>query len=322
MVTALDLRTRSAYNELAELPVENLRHAWDFYGPVDVAGSIGEITSEVRLAALSEVETGEAISLSLPINEPDPPLFGREPLQHHIYSKSRNTVEDRLDNFDLQASSQWDGLRHVRAREFGFFGGRQTDSEAEALGIEAWAQTGIVSRGVLIDFVRYAEREGIDYDPFTASAFDADDLMAVLTDSDTQVRPGDVLCVRFGWITQYLNLSPTEREQMSHDFREPARRSWAGLLGSAAVAGWLWDNRIAAVAADNPAVETAPGHPTAGSLHRRLIPLLGIAMGELFMFDELARSCEAAERTSFLFVSIPLNLPGGVASPANALAIL
>jgi hypothetical protein len=49
--------------------------------------------------------------------------------------------------------------------------------------------------------------------------------------------------------------------------------------------------------------------------------MLGTALGELFDFDELAAACRADGRWDFLFVSVPLNLPGGVGSPANAIVI-
>jgi hypothetical protein len=73
--------------------------------------------------------------------------------------------------------------------------------------------------------------------------------------------------------------------------------------------------------ADNPAVEVVPGDPEAGSLHRRLIPLLGFPLGEFFVLDGLAQACAQDGRYTCLFVGVPLNLPGGVGSPGNAIAI-
>ena len=78
---------------------------------------------------------------------------------------------------------------------------------------------------------------------------------------------------------------------------------------------------VAAIAADNPAVEVVPGSREAGSLHRRLIPLLGFVLGELFDLEELAAACAADGRGTCLFVAVPLHVPGGVGSPGNAIAI-
>jgi hypothetical protein len=73
--------------------------------------------------------------------------------------------------------------------------------------------------------------------------------------------------------------------------------------------------------ADNPAVEAVPGSPAIGSLHRRLIPLLGFALGELFDLDAIAADCRSDGRYDCLFIGVPLNLPGGIGSPGNAVAV-
>jgi hypothetical protein len=92
------------------------------------------------------------------------------------------------------------------------------------------------------------------------------------------------------------------------------------------------------VAADNLGIEaypytadndvTQPGQPVPergvdhnGGLHRPLLPLLGLAMGEMFALDELAEDCAADGVYEFFFSAKPLNVVGGVGSPANAMAI-
>ena len=57
-----------------------------------------------------------------------------------------------------------------------------------------------------------------------------------------------------------------------------------------------------------------------------LVPLavllaLGTVVGELFDFDRLAERCADDGRWTFLFLSVPLNLQGGVGTPANAVVI-
>ena len=95
----------------------------------------------------------------------------------------------------------------------------------------------------------------------------------------------------------------------------------AGLAGSAEVAALLWDSGVAAVACDNPAVEVVPADPSDGFLHGRLIPGLGMAIGELFSFGPLAAACARERRHEFLFVSVPLNVTGAIGSPGNAVAV-
>jgi hypothetical protein len=82
----------------------------------------------------------------------------------------------------------------------------------------------------------------------------------------------------------------------------------------------MWDLHVAALACDNPAVEV---FPLSGGefLHTHFLPLLGIPLGELWDLDELADDCAAAGTYDAFFTSAPLNMPHGVASPPNALAI-
>ncbi|MBS1845325.1 MAG: cyclase family protein [Actinobacteria bacterium] len=303
------------YEELPRIEKLDMPHAWDVLdrdlGTLDRSGP-----EQVRAAA-ELVRDGSVVPLNLPLNEPDPPLFGRDPIRQEIFATDRNTLDDRFDAFYPQGSTQWDGLRHVRAREFGFFGGITDDFRAgdERLSIEHWARRGIVGRGVMLDVVAHRRRHGIDYDPFGAVPIEADELEAIAADQDVELRHGDVLCLRTGWIDAYRELGPAARERLAVEARV------SGLAGSDAVARFLWDSGAIAIAADNPTLEVAPGDPAVGSLHRRLIPLLGFVVGELLDLGTLAGLCGSDSRWDFMFVSIPLYLPGGVGSPANAMAI-
>lgn len=49
--------------------------------------------------------------------------------------------------------------------------------------------------------------------------------------------------------------------------------------------------------------------------------LLNCFIGELFDLEALARTCQELQRWSFFVTSVPLNMPGGVSSPPNAMAI-
>lgn len=58
-----------------------------------------------------------------------------------------------------------------------------------------------------------------------------------------------------------------------------------------------------------------------GLLHPHLIALLGMVVGELWKLDDLAVDCAADGVYDFMLVVKPLNLTGGVGSPANATAV-
>ncbi len=111
-----------------------------------------------------------------------------------------------------------------------------------------------------------------------------------------------------------------------------------GLRPGEDTAAWLWNHHVAAVASDNPSLELWPPGALATPdlwdevradpsrapeifVHTSLLPLLGLPIGELWDLDALAADCAADGRSTFLLTSAPIRLPGGVASPPNALAI-
>jgi kynurenine formamidase len=304
------------YDSLPLLPGSGLRHAWHVFGEGDEVGTVNRITADAVSDAARLITLGRRIGLTLPISLPDPPLFGREAARHAVH-KGKYGWGDHLDGFDPQVSTQWDGLRHIRGNTDGFYGGWMGDDEhePERLGVQRWAEAGIVGRGVLVDMAA-------DVDPFAGIAITPEQIRSALEGAGTEVRRGDILCVRTGWAERYLELSPQERVALAAEFADGKLAAWCGLQGDDEMARFLWDSGFSAVAVDNPGVEVSPGDPWFGTLHRRLIPCLGFAIGELFRLGPLSQACLDLGRWEFFFVSVPLNFVGGVGSPANAVAIL
>lgn len=312
------------FDELPKLPGSGLRHSWDLHGPGDQLGTLNRLTGPAVAAAAAAVRTGQRIGVTLPLGLPDPPFFGRQAFKHTVFPMGPSAFDDFVDGFYLQCSSQWDGLRHIGGPD-GWYGGWQgsLEGDPETNGIHHWAARGIIGRGVLIDLAAARARAGDGYDPFTSVAFSPDELVEALAAFDgASLRYGDILCVRTGWMDKYLALSAVERRELAETMQDVTGYTAAGLSGSESMARFLWDAGVAAVACDNPAVEVVPGDRSVGFLHGRLITALGMAIGELFDFGPLAGACAREGRCEFLFVSVPLNLTGGVGSPANAVAIL
>src|SRR5581483_9125979 len=257
-----------SYDRLPVIEELGIRHAWGVLDPN--LGTIGLLTAAAVAAGAALVRTGELFNLDLPLDEPDPPLFGRDPYRHEIFATDRNHVDDRLDTLFPQGSSQWDGLRHVRAREHGFFGGLHAgggdfEPGAGPLGIEHWARHGIAGRGVLVDVSRARAAAGRPIDPLASETIGPEDLQAALDAQGIELHPGDIVCIRTGWLTAYRALDAAGRKAIA------ARPPVSGLAGSEAMARWLWDAHPAALVLDNPTVEVAPGDRAVGSLHRRLL---------------------------------------------------
>jgi kynurenine formamidase len=314
-VTARIVPRTPDYDDLPLDDTFGMRHSWGCLDPN--LGTLSQVTPQAILEAVSTVARGETITLNLPLDEIDPPLFGRPRFEHRVYATERNIFEDELNAWNPQASSQWDGFRHVRARESGFYGGvTDLENAGDALGIEHLATHGIVGRGVLVDVAGWALANGITHEALGATPIGSDMLMAAMAHQGVESRAGDIVCIRTGWVHAYRELSSDVRAE------ESLWKRFTGLRADEDMARYLWNLRPGAVATDNPGFEWAPGSVEDGFLHRRMQPLLGLVTGELLDFDTLARRCSEIGRYEFLFVAVPLPVPGGLSSPANALAIL
>lgn len=312
------------FAELPELSDTGERSSWGVFGEDDELGTLQFATAQTIAAAADEIRSGRVICLSLPLDMPSPQLLpSRKEFSHHV-SRHRGGSDDWLDAFYLQRSSQWDGLAHVRFREFGYYGGRDEEAlDRGELGIDRMARRGLMGRAVLADVAGLLHKRGIPLDPRQRHLIGPALLEETLVTQGTALRPGDFLLIRTGWMSWYLSLDEPARKELDGALRpgEGGLRC-PGLDPGRATAEWLWNHRISAVAADNPGVEAMPVHRDEGFLHRRMIALLGMPFGELFALDELAAHCAELGRWSFFLSSSPLNLPAGVGSPNNAHALL
>ncbi|MDI2098694.1 cyclase family protein [Ruicaihuangia caeni] len=289
----------------AELP-EGSAHG--VFGADDVLGTLNRQSPETVLGALSAAVMGRVFSLNLPLDQPEPALFQRQFPRHRVFTTPRGNLDDVVDNFYPQSSSQWDGFLHVPDPELGFYNGLGRDEH----GVHHWASRGIVGRGVVLDISEAIAAAGSD--AFASrTPVDVEALEAVRRAAGVEYRRGDILVVRTGWISWFREQDAESRARVRDSRAAP------GLEGSAAMAEYLWDHGFIAVASDSPGVEALPS--SAGSLHHRVLARLGMPLGELWWLDDLAADCAADGRHEAMVVSSPMNLVGGVGSPANAIAI-
>jgi kynurenine formamidase len=311
-----------SYIDLPVDPSKPPRSAWGVFGENDELGTINLLTPECVRYAASLVRTGQVFPLNWNLEMPDPPVFGRGKLRHTVKNLGDGT-DDFYDNFHTQASSQWDALSHISHPEHGFYNGRTladvTAVSGSRNGIDNWARHGIVGRWILADVDRYRREQGRPLVPDAYEAVDVGDVEAALVAQDVQIRTGDILLLRFGWIAWYESTGYATRAALA---ATPFPGASPGLAPEERTAEWLWNRHVAAVAADSPAVEAVPFETKVdGFLHYRVIPLLGLALGEMFQLDALAESCAADGVYEGFFCAAPLNKTGGSGSPANAVAI-
>ncbi|WP_330231482.1 cyclase family protein [Nocardia sp. NBC_00508] len=310
-----------SYHELVSRSDRPSGSSWGVWGDDDVFGSLNLLTPERVTSAAKLVRKGAVFPVNWEMELPDPPLFGRAGFTHRVnWLPGRLGHDDELDGWNTQSSSQWDGFRHLRSVQHGFYSG-VADAEH---GVHHWARRGVVGRAVILDIARWRSGIGRPLDMSAADPIDAEELLKVADYQDVSLQEGDVLLIRTGWIDWYKGLDDAARKALAGNLTTP------GLRSCERTAELLWDLHVAAVAADNPALEVYPPEIPPGSdaadlvdvfAHMRLLPLLGIPIGELFDLDRLAEDCVTDGVWEGLFTSAPLNLRGGVASPPNALVI-
>jgi hypothetical protein len=323
---------------------------WGDFGPDDQLGRLNLIGQAQRLAAVREVREGLSFSLSLPLDVPRQPALNprrRPPLlrpaQHNgapyfSYALGRNipgatdVISDDSVTLSPQYSTQWDALAHVChlfdadgdgiAEPVGYNGfsiGAVAASDddgaytgAQALSVAPPARHGVQGRGVLIDLHRHVGT--------ARHAVGHDELMRIIESDGVTVRSGDILCLHTGLAGMALNLQPGDDHQA-------LRNACAVLDGTdAALLDWISASGIAAIAADNYAVEERrqalpDGH--AGALlplHEHCLFKLGLPLGEMWYLSELAGWLRQRGRHAFLLTAPPLHLPGAVGSPVNPVA--
>jgi len=294
--------------------------SWGVFGDDDALGCLNFLTPEVVVEAAGLVKSGKVFRLDARMGFATPTLFGRAGAQHTVIPLAPMANDD-LVHFNTQESSQWDGFGHVgHIRHERFYNNETIDKVRGGnakLGIHHWANK-FVGRGLLIDAFGYRKAKGIPVNALDREVYTLAELKAVLEHQGSALKPGTILLVRTGWMESYEKATPEEKRDLAP--MEKIRS--AGIEASREMVAWLWNNRVAAIGADCPAVEALPSDFSDEKiLHYRALPLLGLPLGELFVLAPLAEDCARDRRYEFMLVSAPLNVEGGIASPPNAVAI-
>lgn len=324
---------------------------WGDFGVDDQHGRMNLLTPERRLRALSEVKTGRVFCLSHPLDRPGgnvlnanrhPPAFHPVKRGANVYfNLAMSTTDERFTDVGSdeaimlysQYSTHWDGFAHKGTvfdadgdgvpEKVSYNGYRIVDSAgrglhgdlgATAVSVAEMAVTGVQGRAVMIDLRHHFGDERI---PVTWEM-----LERVMKDDAIVVEEGDVVCIHTG-------LGALIRDA-NGKLDQSIRTACTVLDGyDKRLLEWIADSGLAAIAADNLAVErssTLGTDPRLGHrgpqlpLHEHCLVKLGIHLGELWYLTELAAWLRENRRSRFFLTAPPLRMPGAAGSPVTPVA--
>jgi hypothetical protein len=327
---------------------------WGDFGADDQLGRLNLLTPRKVLEGIAEVKEGRSFCLSLPLDYPGgnklnprrhppelkPTIRNGAPNMNYPVSRDNPRYTDIISDdavfLHLQYSTQWDSLAHVGQMfdadgdgkpEMVYYNGYRagehvvgpldyaTGAEVKApsgarrLGIENMAAKAIQGRAVMIDLEAHFGR--------AHKLVGFAELMDVMEKDGVAVEEGDMVCLRTGFAQLLLEMNRTPDEKALHG-------SCAALDGRDEwLLNWITKSGLAALIADNYAVEAFPSRPCAEEhcaalpLHAHCLFKLGVNLGELWYLSELADWLRQHRRSRFLLTAPPLRLPGAVGSPAT-----
>jgi kynurenine formamidase len=291
---------------------------WGRWGPDDERGTLNLITSQAIHNAAALVQTGERISLALPMSEAGPQLGfvkGRtNPIRttiarHELLGKDQAGVRfnDDAVSMGVQSATHWDALSHV-SYDGRMYNGFPTsiidDDGATKLGAENLGA--IVGRGVLLDLAGAAGVDRLD----GGHALTPGDLERAEEFGKVQVGSGDIVLLRTGQI-QLLHAG----DKMGYSI------STAG--PSLQTVRWFHGRDVAAVATDNLSFEVFPGEQKDLLLPVHMIHIveMGLVQGQNFDLEALAADCAADGRYAFLLSASPDPIVGASGAPVVPVVI-
>jgi len=299
---------------------------WGRWGPDDELGTLNYITPDTIAAACRLATTGKVFALGIPLQREGPQSGTRQRFNpiHAMFRDGGDRPRTPADVAEmqgyggsddwivmpLQSVTQWDSLAHI------FYDGKMWNGYSADLVTSTGAAKNsidktrdkLVGRGVLLDVARHKGVRALE----PGYAITVADLEATAAAAGVDVRRGDLLLIRTGHMSRYL-----DRGDWRHFDLDP----FPGV--SVYAAPWLHARQIAAVASDNYAVEVRPSEIPGfrNPFHVCAIPNMGLTLGEIFHLEDLAADCAADGRYEFLLVAPPLPVTRGVGTPINPYAI-
>jgi kynurenine formamidase len=289
---------------------------WGRWGKEDERGALNYITNQKRARTAGLVQSGEAVSMALPLAT-EPASDNETPVTHLMIGADAppDGTGGAADYFAIShhgfMTTHLDALCHIfwNGKMYNGFAASEVGSQgAKRCAIDVACQ-GIVSRGVLLDIPKLRNVEWLE----PGERVFPEDLDNAEKDHNVRVEEGDVLLVRVG----------RSRRRKFKGGWEPARNGISPMAGlDPACLPWLHERRLAVLGSDGVSDVFPSGYDDVPfPIHVGAIAMMGVHLLDNADLDELAATCARLGRYDFQFAMLPLVLRRGTASPVNPVGI-
>src|SRR5215471_20469198 len=273
---------------------------WGKWGKDDERGALNFITNEKRIAAARLVQSGEVVSMSLPLATA-PANDNPNPVTHLMIQTgvdaSRSSLAGVADYFAISfhgfSTTHIDALCHVfwQGKMYNGFDAAEVGSQgAKKCAIDVAGQ-GICSRGVLLDIAKARKVEWLEPGDHIMPA----DLDAAEKDHHVSVEEGDVLLIRTGRAARRKSKRGWEPAQAGGFL------SMAGL--DASCLPWLHERRVAVLGCDGVSDVFPSGYDDILlPIHIGTLVVMGVHLIDNADLESLAATCSRVNRYAFQFV--------------------
>jgi len=286
---------------------------WGRWGQDDQRGALNFITPAHRAAAARLVQTGEAVSLALPLAT-EYAADNPTPVTHLMQQVGHDTGKRGFtaDFFGIaphgHSVTHLDALCHVfyRGKMYNGFDKSEVGSHgANKCAIDV-TSGGISGRGVLLDIPKIKGVEWLNPgDPIFP-----EDLAAAEKDHGVTTGEGDLLFIRTG----------RARRRKSLGAWNTMRDGMPGL--DASCLQWLHDRKIALLGSDSTSDCVPSGYDRlTRPIHTGTLVMMGVHLIDNADLDALSATAARLNRYAFQLTIAPLILTRGTASPVNPLAL-
>ena len=289
-------------------------------------GPIGRQTAADVVRAAGLVREGRMISLAA-VRYPGMPLFpGHPPFQVLNYRTPRGIrvtgarpwgpVNEAglgyMAEYVMATShsgAHMDALAHMTVDDdMHWYGGGNADEHLTDFGptyLDASTMPPFFTRGVLLDAAGF---RGVPCLP-KGSPIDAAELEAICAAEGVEVRAGDVVVIRTG----YMGLWPDAEAMAAHKTPGP----------DISAARWLLERGVVATGTDTETYEVQPAPDPGPTGNPQPVHTLLLIQNAIYLMESLDLESLASERLyEFLFVALPLKIRGATGSMVDPVAVV